>query len=899
MSIEKGLYIIDGHGLIYRAYYAFIRRPLVTAKGENTSALFGFMRMLLKLINEEQPEYLVCIFDSKEPTFRHDLYPEYKAKRQKAPDDLLSQAEAIKRLVSELGIASVEVPGYEADDLIGTISKKAVDMGMRCTIVSSDKDVLQLVGEKVEVYANKKGISETELIDERKVFDLWGVPPHRIVDLLSLMGDSSDNIPGVRGIGKSGAVKLIRQFGELSQLYEHLDELKDERTKRLLQEGSDDAKLSRKLVTIHRDAPIDFAIEEYTLERFPRDEGIAILVEKELKTIVEELTGTVASNSSKQRKGKRGSYSIIQSRRDFESLAERVAEKKEISFDTESTGINPIDAEIIGVSISIDEGEGFYIPIIGKDGAALGEGFLVKKLRVILEDERIKKIGQNLKYDLVALMKYGILLRGIWGDTMVAAYLLNPQHQRYSLDDLAKEWMDYDTIKYADVVKEKQRTLLDYPIEEVATYACEDSDVALRLHNLLERKLEEKKLISLYRDVEVPLVTVLGKMEGVGVRIDSEYLEKMSGEFGNEIAGLEETVYEIAGERFNIRSTKQLQEVLFDRLGLPVIKRTKTGISTDESVLVELARTYDIANFLLRHRTLTKLKSTYIDSLPAIINPKTGRIHTSFNQTVTTTGRLSSARPNLQNIPIREREGRAIRRAFIPEEGWLLVSADYSQIELRILASLSGDSAMIETFKHDGDIHTETASMLFGVYPDEVADQQRQIAKTINFSIIYGMSPFGLSKRLGISRREAGEFIEMYFEKYSGVKSFFESIVEKAKKDGFVATMLGRIRPVQEIRSDNRNVFEAARRIAINTPIQGTAADLIKKAMVGIDREITQRELQSRMLIQVHDELVFETPPSELKTLEAIVREQMEHAIAFEIPLRVNIASGNNWEEAH
>lgn len=894
--MDKILYIVDGHGLIYRAYYAFIRRPLVTAKGENTSAVFGYMRMILRLINERHPAYLVCVYDSKGPTFRHELYPPYKAKRLKAPEDLHPQVEVIKKLTRGLGIASVELPGYEADDLIGTISQKAADMGMRCSIVSSDKDVLQLVDERINVYASKKGISETELLDEKRVTDLWGVPPRLIVDMLALMGDQSDNIPGVRGIGKSGALKLIREFGGFGEIYENLDMVKEQRTRRLLEEAKEDAFLSRKLLTIRRDVPVEFSMEEYSLEGFPKEEGISILLDKELDTIVDELT---RAPLPKPKDRKRGSYHLIESREDFELLAEKIAEKKMISFDTESTGVDPIDAEIIGVSISVEEEEGYYIPILSKEGPALGKEFLVSTLRGILEDESIGKIGQNLKYDLVALKKYGISMKGVSGDTMVAAYLLNPQRQRLNLDDLAKEWLDYDTIRYTDVVKQKEHTLLDYPVEEVVSYACEDSDITLRLHNLLEPRLENANLLPLYRDIEVPLVSVLGKMENVGVRVDSGYLGRMSEEFGKEIAGLEEEIYEIAGNRFNIRSTKQLQEILFGRMNLPVIKRTKTGISTDESVLVELARTYEIASHLLRHRTLTKLKSTYVDSLPAMINPKTGRIHTSFNQTITTTGRLSSARPNLQNIPIREKEGRAIRKAFIPEENWILVSADYSQIELRILASLSGDSAMIETFRNDGDVHAETASILFGLPPGEVSDQQRQIAKTINFSIIYGMSPFGLSKRLGISRKEAGRFIELYFEKYSGVKSFFEGIVEKAKKDGFVKTMLGRMRPVPEIRSQNRNIFEAARRAAINTPIQGTAADLIKKAMVGIDREFTQHALKSRMLIQVHDELVFEAPVEETNTIEEIVREQMENALEFSIPLKVNVSTGSNWEEAH
>jgi len=899
--MDTHLYIIDGHGLVYRAYYAFIRRPLVTTSGENTQAVFGFMRMVLKLLYEQSPRYLVCVFDSRQPTFRHELYPDYKAKRLKPPEDLVSQVETIKTLVSKLGMASVEAPGYEADDLVGTITKKARAMGVSCTIVSSDKDLLQLVGEGVEVHASKKGISETEVFDEKKVQDSWGVPPRLMTDLLALMGDQSDNIPGVRGIGRKKAVKLIETFGGLNTLYSDLGRVPDERTRCLLEEGKESALLSRRLVTIREDVPFDFSLEDFGLSAFPKQEGIALLAEKELWSIVEELGGEGRAPTAPAEQ-KKGEYRIIKSGEEFDSLKRKIKQKGLISIDTEATGIDPIDADLIGVSISVDEGEGYYFPIAAshdEEDAALGEEFLISHLKPIIEDESIRKVGQNLKYDIVLLLKYGVLMRGVWGDTMVAAYLLDPGRQRYGLDDMARERLGYETIRYEDVVKEKGRTLRDYPLPEVSRYACEDSDIALRLHNRFGAELKKNNLLTLYREIEVPLVSVLGKMERAGVKVDPEYLGKMSGEFGREIVEVERKIFEIAGGPFNVRSTKQLQKVLFDTLGLPEIKRTKTGISTDESVLEALSGSYEIARFLLRHRRLTKLKSTYVDSLPAMIKPATGRIHTSFNQVVTTTGRLSSARPNLQNIPIREEEGRAIRRAFVPEAGKLLVSADYSQIELRILASLSGDEVMIETFKNNGDIHTETASILFGIQHGEVTDSQRQLAKTINFSIIYGISPFGLSKRLGISRYEAGDFIRMYFGKYRGVQAFFDRTVEKARSGGYVTTVLGRIRPVGQIRSQNKNLVEAAKRIAINTPIQGTAADLIKKAMVDIDREITKRSLQSRMLIQVHDELVFEVPEKEKEDLTGLVRRCMENAMHFEVPLRVNIASGKNWEEAH
>jgi len=897
--MAETLYIIDGHGLIYRAYYAFIKRPLITSKGENTSAIFGFMRMVLKIMQDCRPRHLACAFDPRGKTFRHEEFPAYKAKRMKAPEDLHTQAETIKELVEKLGITRLEVEGYEADDIIGTLCTRASEAGMNTVVLSSDKDILQLVDDHVSVYASRKGISEIELLDSRKVEELWGVRPDQIPDLLALMGDQSDNIPGVRGIGKTTAVELIQQFGSIEGIYSDLDRVGKERTRKLLLEGRESALLSRDLVTIRRDAPLNFDPESYRVEGFPGKDGIAILADKEMGSLVLELRGPDTQPAQVYPEHKRGVYQLIDTVEGFRELVKRTRKKGVISFDTESTGTDPISAEVIGVSISVDEGEGSYIPVRTKEGTGLGEEFLTRELKPLLEDVRIEKKGQNIKYDFVILQKYGINMRGITGDSMIAAYLLNPQKGRYSLDDQAAEYLNYRTIHYSDVVKVKTDTLLDYPIEEVVEYAGEDSDIALRLVNLLEPQLEEERLGELYRDLEVPLLVVLGKMENAGVRIDTNYLSDMSTRFGEEIEEIEGEIFSLAGEKFNVRSTKQLGEVLFDRLELPVIKRTKTGYSTDESVLEELAPSYDIARQILRHRSLSKLKSTYIDSLPGMVNPRTGRIHTSFNQTIAATGRLSSNTPNLQNIPIREPEGRAIRRAFIPEEGWLFLSADYSQIELRILASLSADETLMAAFKKDRDIHRETAALMFGVDVDSVTEQQRQAAKTINFSIIYGISPFGLSKRLGISRGEASTFIEMYFRQYSDVKRFFDEIVERAKREGYVETLLGRRRYVPEINSRNRNISEAASRVAINTPIQGTAADLIKKAMVDIDSEVERRNFRSRMLIQVHDELVFETPEDECAELQLLVREAMEQAISFDVPLKVNLSTGTNWEEAH
>jgi len=898
------LYIIDGHALIYRAYYAFIKRPLTTTKGENTSAIFGFMRMLLKLIQDEKPDYLVCTFDARGKTFRHKQFPEYKEKRMKAPADLHSQAETIKTIIERLGIAQVEKEGYEADDLIGTLAREAEGHGIKTIVLSGDKDVLQLVNESVTVYANKKGISEIEVLNSEKVAEAWGTSPESMVDLLSLMGDQSDNVPGVRGIGKASAEMLIKQFGSLENIYNNLEAVESRRIAGLLEKGKASAFLSRDLITIRRDVPVDFDLKQYRLDDFPKKDGIQLLEEKELASIVTDLRGSSQSSAAgaalkKAQETKRGNYFLIATEDRYKELEVRIRQKGIVSFDTESTGTDPLKARIIGMSFSIEEGEGYYLPIESREGSALGISFLKTGVKGILEDSSVKKVGQNIKYDYVLLLKYGISMKGISGDSMIAAYLLNPQKQRYSLDDLAKEYLAYTTIHYSDVVKEKGKTLLDYPLSEVVEYAGEDSDIALRLVHRFEKELKAEYLLPLYSEIEVPLLVVLGKMENAGVRVDSGYLGEMSESFAREIGTVEKTIFTLAGEEFNVRSTKQLAEILFEKMKLPVIKKTKTGFSTDESVLEELSRNYEIAEYLLRYRKLTKLKSTYVDALPALINPETGRVHTSFNQTIAATGRLSSANPNLQNIPIREPEGKAIRRAFVPEEGWSFISADYSQIELRILASLSGDEALMSAFNNGLDIHRETASLLFGTDVDSVDEQQRRAAKTINFSVIYGISPFGLSKRLRISRSEASNFIDRYFLKYGGVKAYFNGVVEEAKKSGYVTTLLGRKRYIPDIHSENRTVFEAARRIAINTPIQGTAADLIKMAMVKIDNELTQRKMKSRMLIQVHDELVFESPPEECNVLKMMVKDIMEKAISFLVPIEVNISIGKNWEEAH
>ncbi|MFW6138704.1 MAG: DNA polymerase I [Spirochaetota bacterium] len=899
--MEKTLYLIDGQALVYRAYYAFIRQPLFTSRGENTSALFGFMRMLIRLMKDEDTRYMVCAFDSKKKTFRYNLYPEYKAKRLKAPSDLLSQVEVVKQLVEKLGIPKLEKEGWEADDVIGTITERLSRQGIQTVVVSGDKDILQLVNDNVRVYASKKGISEIDRMDHNRVQEVWGVHPDQTRDVLALMGDQSDNIPGVKGIGKVRALELVSQFGSIENLYQNIEKVEKENIKQLLKQGKQDAFLSKRLVTIQKNVPVDCSIEDFRIDGFPADEGISILLEKELNAIVEELKGKEYLEKKENQKIEleRGKYYLVNKKEDYSRLKELIYTHRRISLDTETTGRDPMSSEIIGLSISVREKEGYYLPLVSRNTLCLGLDFLTTEIKEVLEDENVKKVGQNIKYDFIILLRYGIVMRGVDGDAMIAAYLLEPSKQRYGLDDLAKQYLNYTTILYSDVVTDDASTLLDYSMQELVNYAGEDSDVALRLNRVLEKKLEEEGLLRLYREIEIPLVMVLGKMEAAGVSLDPEYLYQMSRRFSEELAEIEKEIFSQAGVGFNVRSTKQLQYILFEKMQLPVVRKTKTGFSTDESVLEELSRSFEIARLLLRHRRLAKLKSTYIDSLPGMINQRTGRLHTSFNQTITTTGRLSSTRPNLQNIPIKEKEGKAIRRAFVPQKGWQLISADYSQIELRIVASLSGDPLLCDAFKRDRDIHTETACVLFNIDPSEVDNTRRQLAKTINFSVIYGISPFGLSRRLGIPRSEAGRFIEKYFEKYKGVETYFQNVVDKAKKNGYVETILGRKRFIPEINSRNRNLYEAARRIAINTPIQGTAADMIKKAMIIIDGELEKRKMKSRMLIQVHDELIFEAPQQEVAELTEMVKEKMENAITFEVPIKVNISTGKNWEVVH
>jgi len=902
-SVKESLYVIDGHALCYRAYFAFIRNPLINSQGQNTSAIFGFTRMLLKLISEQKPDYLVVAFDPPKKSFRFDLYPEYKANREKMPDDLRSQIDEIKHMVTTLGIPRLEHNDFEADDILGTITKKYGAEDLEVVLVTGDKDAFQLVDDHTKIYANKKGITEFELYDAKKVKEKLGIPPEQVIDFMALTGDTSDNVPGVRGVGEKTALKLISEYKTLEDLYEHIDEIQG-KIRENLKSDRDTAFLSRDLVTIRTDVPLEIDLPEAKTPDM-RTEAVKEYFEKlEMKSIVEEIFKEEEAESAQQEKRQPKDYRIIRTEEELNSVLERIEKHGEVSIDTETTSIHPVDAELVGISLSIKEKAGWYIPLCGgslHDVEHLDRNISLALLKPLLENPDIKKIGQNIKYDTIVLTNAGITLRGIWFDTMVASYLLNPADRRHNLNDMAERYLGYKTIHFDEIVGKGKKAIpiTDVPLDDLAEYAIEDADITYRLYQILSPKIRDEGLGTLFRDIEMPLVPLLAQIELNGVKIDVAYFKRLAKENQKMLSHVEEEVYQVAGRRFNINSTRELAEVLFNEIGLTPVKKTKTGYSTDIQVLEALRGKHEIIDHLIQYRTLNKLKTTYIDTLPKLISEKTGRIHTSYNQTIVATGRLSSSDPNLQNIPIRDEFGRKIRKGFIADEGCLLMSADYSQIELRLAAHLSDDENMINAFKAGTDIHNLTASSVFGKPLDEITPDLRRKAKIINFATIYGVSPFGLSQQADISMQEASEFITKYFEAYPGFKKYIDVTVAFAESKGYVTTLLGRKRPIPDINSSISFRKEGAKRVAINTPIQGTAADLIKIAMINIQNKIMEEGYRTKIILQVHDELVFEFPESELATIEKLVRCEMEGALELSVPIVVDIVCGKNWDEAH
>ncbi len=899
--MEKRLFAIDGHALCYRAYYAFIKNPLTNSKGQNISAIFGFARMLIKLMQEEKPDYLVVAFDPPNKTFRFEIFPEYKANRLKMPDDLRPQIDEIKRMVAKLGIPVIESPDHEADDVLGSIAKKYASRSLKVVLVTGDKDAYQLVDDNIIIYANKKGISEHEMYDRQAIAEKLGITPEQVIDYMALVGDTSDNVPGVKGIGEKTAQKLIHEYGTLDNLYQNIASIKG-KLREQLEQGKGSAYLSRDLVTIR--TTIDIPIELDTLKAPLLEDGAdrSYFMEMEMPSIAKELgEGTEEKSTSTEKK----EYVTIKSQKELEEAIKEIEKAKVVSVDTETTALSPVDAGLVGISLSVREHAGWYLPIMEKSLFSpdiLDASKALSLIKPILEDEKILKIGQNIKYDIIVLRGAGIELRGIYFDTMIASYLLNPGERNHNMDDMAKRHLSYTTITYDDLVGKGKKavSITEVPLERIAEYSIEDADITLRLYNFFQPKIEsDDEIKALFRKVEMPLVEVLAKMEWHGVKINMSHFRMLSEENASLLAKAESEIYRIAGGHFNINSTKELSELLFGKLKLKPVKKTKTGFSTDISVLEELKGRHEIIDHLIEYRTLIKLKNTYIDALPKLVSSKTGRIHTSYNQTIVVTGRLSSSSPNLQNIPVREEMGRRIREGFVPEQGFILMSADYSQIELRLAAHLSRDERMIRAFHEGLDIHRITAASVFDVPIEDVTPDMRRQAKIINFATIYGVSPYGLSQQADISVQKAAEFIKKHFETYPGLERYVHETIEFARKNGFVKTLLGRRRPLSDINSDAKFQREGAERVAINTPIQGTSADMIKLAMVKIQKAFDEKKLKTRMILQVHDELVFEVFESEKEIVQEIVQHEMESAINLSVPVVVDIGWGKNWAEAH
>ena len=906
-----------------------IRTPLRNSKGENTSGIYGFVKMLLKLLKDYKPDAVAIAFDVSRKTFRSDLYPEYKANREKLPDELKEQMPKVQELVALMGLPCLAIPDFEADDIIGTLSKQ-LRSEHEIVIFTGDKDLYQLVDDKVKALTIIKGVSETRLLDREGVKEVKGVYPEQIPDYLAIVGDSSDNIPGVKGIGEKGAESLLATYPTLESIYEHIDEITGA-TKKKLEESREIAFLSKRLAVISRDMDIkvDLDFESMSLERIFNADVLAKLKDYGMNSIVNEIKAAlddtpVSVQIAPPKEGMLfgeaetsvkpgtvdetirmdGSYRLITSRKELNMLLMSICRNVWMSVDFETTSDVPVNAEIIGIAVSLKEKEGVYIPLKHEVAKEFDAAKVMELFKPLFEDKNIKKIGQNLKYECEVLLNYGIVMQGVEFDTMIAGYLIDPTRTQYNMDIMALNYLNYSTVHYTDVVADpKKMTLLDVPIEQVVNYAGEDADITLRLRNYFEPKLTEKGLTEVFRDVDMPLVQVLARMEHTGIRVDTEHLKNISTMLDGKIATLQTQIYELAGGEFNINSTKQLGEILYGKLGLAPVKFTKgKAASTDEETLTQLADEHELPKAILEYRTYAKLKNTYVDTLPEMINPKTGRIHTSFNQTGTMTGRLSSSDPNLQNIPIRDEIGREIRKAFVADAGKVLVSADYSQIELRLFAHFSQDVNMIQAFRDGIDIHSQTASLMFGIPVGEVDSSQRRAAKTINYGISYGMGPFRLSKELGISMTEAKQFIENYFANFPGIREFMNRTLEYAYKNGEVRTILGRMRPVSELKGKERGKMTALsrpERYAINTVVQGTAADIMKIAMIAVQKTLEKDFPNVRMLLQIHDELVFEAPEKDAERLKDAVRAKMEGAASLNVPLIADIGVGKNWGDAH
>lgn len=921
---NKKFVIIDAMAVAYRAYFAFINRPLSNSKGEPTSAIYGFLNQLIKVYEDQKPDYLAVAFDSKEKTFRHEKYEAYKSSRQAMPEDMIPQLQRIKDIVVALNIPLYIKPGFEADDIIGTAVKKAEKLGLLSFAITPDKDYFQLITEKTKVVRPGKMSDEAVLYDKQKVIDELGFEPKFMVDYLALIGDSSDDIPGVAGIGPKGAVPLIDKYGTVENIYKHLDEIEKAGIKKKLEADKENAFLSKDLATIHCEVPIEFDFEHAKFSDPDYEKLKEILFELEFKTIYAKLLKIFQGNTNEEIKVDEFKdesiksfnkddvkYQLILKENEARKLAARLLESTLFVFDTETDGLNTFEVKLAGASFSLKSGEAYFIATnpFEKEGELfennlndrLSVSTFVKIFKKVFENEEIKKVGQNGKYDIAVLRSLGIEVKNFYFDTMLASYILDPD-QKHNMDDLSEKFLNYSPISISTLIGDKKdpTKIFDADVNALSNYAAEDADVTYRLYERLDKDLKKEGIEKVGYDIEFPLVPVLQEMENEGVKIDVAALKSFSKDLQILIDNYTTEIYKSAGSEFNINSPKQLQEILFTKLNLETGRKTKTGFSTDARALENLRGEHEIIEHILNFRQASKLKSTYADALPNMINKKTGRIHTTFNQTIASTGRLSSIDPNLQNIPIRTEMGKEIRRAFVPrDKDHIILSADYSQIELRIMASICGDEALIKAFIEGEDIHRSTAALVFQVKPKDVTADMRRKAKEVNFGILYGIGAFGLKTRLGVTQTHAKEIIDTYFKTFKRVREFMDNSVRFAQEKGYAETLMKRRRFLKNINSNNRVVRQFEERVAINMPIQGTAADMIKLAMIKINDELKKRKTKTKMILQVHDELVFDAHKSEVKELLPVIKNLMETSLPLKVPILVETGTGENWLDAH
>ena len=900
---KKKIFLIDGMALIYRAHYAMVYNQLTTSTGMHTSAIFGFINSLLKILNDEKPDFLAVCSDTKAPTFRHIKYDAYKANRKKMPDELQEQIPVLYNIFEQANIPLLILDSYEADDIIGTVSKSFNDKNTHTYIVSGDKDLMQLVDDSTSVYSIGNKFKPTTTYNHKKVEDKWKIPPVKIIDYLALVGDSSDNIPGVEGVGPKTAVKLINAYETVESIYNSLDDIKNEKLRERLLNNKSNALLSKELVSLDLKVPIKFNLDDMQINNFDfsmmKEELNKIEIYNFDSNIDKYIDGGSSIDSFETVQDSR-TYILVNNDKEFNSMITDIKNHSVISIDLETTSLDPFSADIVGISLSVKENHGYYIPFMSP-----GELFptdpktVLTKLSDMFESSKYQFIGQNLKYDLLILKRYNVDINNVYFDTYIAESLISPERTRYKLDNLAVEYLGYKMQPIEDLIgenKKEQILMSEVPVEKVCFYACEDADVVLKIYNKQKEILEDMSLDNIFYNIEMPLINVLIEMEYNGLFIDVDMINNLSNDLKNKLEKISETIYSHSGREFNINSPKQLSEVLFDDLNLKPIKKR----STASNVLHVLKNYHPIAEELLEYRHLNKLVNTYLDTLPSFINSDTKRIHTTFNQARVSTGRLSSNKPNFQNIPIKTDIGKEIRKAFIPQnDNHFIYSFDYSQIELRILTHFTNETELLKAFNNEEDIHLRTASLIFGVPENQVDNSKRQIAKTINYSILYGAGPFRISQELKIPIKDASQIIKNYFISYPQIKNYIDSTVKFGEKHGFVKTLNGRQRKVSNIYASNKNIVEAEKRAMINMPIQGTASELIKIAMININKIFKDKNMISKMILQIHDELLFEVPENELDSVYKIVTNEMEGAIDFDVPIKVDSNYGNNWFEAH